>query len=259
MMWIGTLALVAVPPFAGYYSKDLILESAFGAHTGVGNYAFLMGISAALLTAFYSARLLFLTFHGDSRAPRDVYNEVHESPLSMTIPLAFLALGAISAGMLGFDLFVGTDKNTFWGASIAIVGVDPIEAAHHVPKLVIWLPLIVTILGFSIAYYMYIMRPGLPNAICLHYPRLYKFILNKWYFDELYQLVFVRTAFNLGHFLWKRSDENVINRFGPDGVSYVVKNTAQRLSFLQTGYLYHYAFIMIIALALIVSWFMVKV
>ena len=259
MMWIGTLALVAIPPFAGYYSKDLILESAYGAHTGVGNYAFLLGISAALLTAFYSARLLLLTFHGTSRSEITVFNKVHESPLSMTIPLAGLAIGAIFAGAVGFDIFVGPNREMFWGSSIAVVGMDPIEAAHHVPRLVVWLPLVVTLAGFFVAYFIYVVRPALPNILCLRYPWLYKLVLNKWYFDELYNFVFVRPSFILGHFLWRNLDENFINRFGPDGISYLIKQTAKRLSLFQSGYLYHYAFIMIIALSLIVSYFTVMV
>ncbi|MDE0801526.1 MAG: NADH-quinone oxidoreductase subunit L [Rhodospirillaceae bacterium] len=254
MMWIGTLALVAVPPFAGYYSKDLVLEAAYGAQTSVGQYAFIMGIAAALLTAFYSGRLLLLTFHGEPRADKQVMEHVHESPLVMTIPLMGLALGAIFAGMVGYDLFVGEGRSEFWRSALAVLGEDPIEAAHHVPAWVVWLPMVVTALGLGLSYHMYMRRPDIPGRLAAQFPRIHQFLLNKWYFDELYDFLFVRPAFWLGNILWKRGDEGTIDRFGPNGISSTIINGARRLGAVQSGYLYHYAFAMIIGIALFVSW-----
>ncbi|MFL2770351.1 MAG: NADH-quinone oxidoreductase subunit L [Rhodospirillaceae bacterium] len=257
VMWIGTLALVAVPPFAGYYSKDLVLEAAYGAQTSVGQYAFIMGIAAAFLTAFYSGRLLFMTFHGKARADKHVMDHVHESPLVMTLPLAGLAIGAIFAGMVGFEVFVGDGRSLFWGTSIAVVGADAIDAAHHVPTWVVWSPIVVTALGLGMSFRMYISRPEIPSRLVSQYPNVYQFLLNKWYFDELYNAIFVRPAFVLGNLLWKRGDEGTIDRFGPDGISDSVITGAKRLGSIQTGYLYHYAFAMIIGVALFVSWIVV--
>lgn len=257
MMWIGTLALVAVPPFAGYYSKDMILEAAYGAHTSVGQYAYIMGIAAALMTAFYSGRLLFMTFHGEPRADKEVMDHVHESPLVMTIPLAGLALGAILAGFIGYDVFIGDGRADFWRDAIAVIGTDPIEAAHHVPAWVVWSPLVVTVLGLGLSYHMYMRQPDIPSRLAAKYPGVYKFLLNKWYFDELYDFLFVRPAFWFGRLFWKRGDEGTIDRFGPDGLSATVIAGAKRLGAIQTGYLYHYAFAMIIGIALFVSWIVV--
>lgn len=257
MMWIGTLALVAVPPFAGYYSKDMILEAAYGAHTSVGQYAFIMGIAAALLTAFYSGRLLFMTFHGEPRADKETMDHVHESPLVMTLPLAGLALGAIFAGYIGYDLFIGDGRIDFWRDALAVVGEDPIEAAHHVPAWVVWSPMVVTVLGLGLSFHMYMRRPEIPGRLASQFPGVYQFLLNKWYFDELYDFLFVRPAFWIGNFFWKRGDEGTIDRFGPDGISSSIISGARRLGAVQTGYLYHYAFAMIIGIALFVSWIMV--
>ena len=257
VMWIGSLALIAVPPFAGYFSKDIILESAFAAHSPVGNYAFLMGISAAIMTAFYSGRLLLLTFHGQSRAESNVFNRVHESPLVMTIPLGFLALGAIFSGLIGYDYFVGDKYNLFWGESIVIVGKNILEDIHHVPSWVIFLPLFSTIVGLLISTYLYKIKINLPKELSLKFKNIYNFVLNKWYFDELYDFLFIKNSFALGKYFWKKGDEGTIDKFGPNGISYLILFNSKRLSLLQSGYLYHYAFIMIIGLAAIVSWFVI--
>ena len=257
VMWIGTLALVAVPPFAGYYSKDLVLEAAYAAHTSVGQYAFVLGIAAALMTAFYSGRLLFMTFHGEPRADKEVMDHVHESPLVMTIPLASLAIGAIFAGMAGYELFVGDGRAEFWRESILVLGMDVVEEAHHVPAWVVWAPLVVTVLGLGLSYHMYMRRPDMPGRLAAQYPGVYQFLLNKWYFDELYDFLFVRPAFWIGWLFWKGGDEGTIDRFGPDGISASIIAGARRLGAIQTGYLYHYAFAMIIGIALFVSWIVV--
>ncbi len=259
VMWIGTLALVAVPPFAGYYSKDLVLEAAFAADTSVGTYAFTMGIAAALLTAFYSGRLLWMTFHGTPRADKHVMDHVHESPLVMTIPLAGLAIGAVFAGYLGYEVFAGDARFDFWRGAVVLEGLrgDVIDAAHHVPTWVVWSPLVVTIIGLGVSYHMYMRKPDIPGRLAASFPGVYQFLLNKWYFDELYNAIFVRPAFWLGKVLWKRGDEGTIDRFGPDGISASIIAGARRLAAVQSGYVYHYAFAMIIGIALFVSWIVV--
>lgn len=258
VMWIGSLALAGIPFFAGYYSKDMILEAAYGAGTPAGRLAFILGIAAAFMTAFYSWRLLFLTFHGKPRADHHTMEHVHESPLIMTIPLAGLALGALFAGYLGYEVFVGDGRAEFWRAAIGTTpGRDVIEAAHHVPGWVIAAPLVVSVSGILLAYLFYIRRTDIPGKIAGAFPGVYQFLLNKWYFDELYDFLFTKNAFRLGRFFWKQGDTGIIDRFGPDGLSDLVARSAKRLGALQTGYLYHYAFAMIVGIAILVTWFVV--
>jgi len=258
VMLIGNLALTGVPFFAGFYSKDMVLEAAHAAGTGVGNYAFMLGIAAAFLTSFYSWRLMFLTFFGKPRADHHTMEHVHESPLVMTIPLAGLALGALFAGFIGYDAFVGEGRMAFWRDAIAVLPANDSIGnvhAHHPPFFLKWLPLFVTMGGFGLAYLMYIRRTDLPGKVVAAFPGVYKFLLNKWYFDELYNVIFVKPAFVLGRFFWKRGDAGIIDRFGPDGVSAATNQAAKRLGALQTGYLYHYAFAMIVGIAVVVTWF----
>jgi NADH-quinone oxidoreductase subunit L len=254
MMWIGSLALAGIPIFAGYYSKDMILESAFAAHTGLGMFAFWMGIVAAVMTAFYSWRLIFMTFHGKPRASEEVMSHAHESPLVMTAPLGVLALGAIFAGMIAFGWFVGEHWKTFWGGSIFLrPDNEIIEHAHHVPGWVGLLPLVVGLAGIALAFAMYILYPNWPRALAKRLRALYFFLLNKWYFDELYKAIFVRPAFKIGRGLWRGGDGAVIDGLGPDGVASVTRSAARRIAALQTGYLYHYAFAILVGVAVFVS------
>ena len=258
VMVIGNLAITGIPPFAGYYSKDMVLEAAHAANTWVGNYAFVLGITAALLTSFYSWRLIFLTFFGKPRADHHTMEHIHESPPIMTVPLGLLALGAVFAGFIGFEHFVGEGRGEFWrGAIMVLESHDSIEAAHHEHPafLIQYLPLIVSLAGLALAYFMYIRRPELPGRLAAAFPGVYQFLLNKWYFDELYDWLFVKNAFRLGQLFWKRGDTGIIDRFGPDGISAATGAFAKRLGVVQSGYLYHYAFAMIIGIAVIVSWF----
>ena len=258
LMWVGSLALAGVPFFAGFYSKDIILESAFAAHTGAGQYAFVLGIAAAFMTAFYSWRLLFMTFHGECRASEEILSHVHESPKVMTVPLIILAIGAISAGFLFNDVFVGDGRQAFWGDALFILGDhDVIEAAHHAPILVKLLPVVMGAGGIALAWLFYIRRPELPDIIARAHREAYLFLLNKWYFDELYDFLFVRPAKRIGHFLWKKGDGAVIDGFGPDGISAAVLALTRRIVRLQSGYMYHYAFAMLIGVAAFASWFVV--
>ncbi|MEO5373075.1 MAG: NADH-quinone oxidoreductase subunit L [Alphaproteobacteria bacterium] len=257
MMWIGSLALAGVPFFAGYYSKDIILESAFGANSAVGSYAFVMGIAAAFMTAFYSWRLLFMTFHGPSRADEKVMAHVHESPAVMTVPLMLLAVGALFSGYVGYELFVGAGHGAFWKDSIVVIAAHhALEAAHHVPSWVKLAPLVVGVVGIGLAYVLYLALPGIPGALARQFGGLYRFLLNKWYFDELYEFLFIRPAMALGRGLWKGGDGAVIDGVGPDGVAAVTRDLAVRMSRLQSGFVYHYAFAMIVGVAAFVTWYM---
>jgi NADH-quinone oxidoreductase subunit L len=255
MMWIGSLALAGIPFFAGYYSKDLILEAAWGSHSAFSGYAFTLGILAAAMTAFYSWRLLFMTFHGEPRASAEVMSHVHESPKVMTVPLMLLAAGAIFAGMLGLPLV--TEHGEFWAGSIFVhERHNPIEEAHHAPFLIVILPLIMSALGIALAWLMYIRQPDLPSRLAEQAGGLYRFLYNKWYFDELYDTLFVRPAKKLGHGLWQGGDVFVIDGFGPDGVAARVLDVTRQTVRLQTGFVYHYAFAMLIGVAALVTWYL---
>ena len=253
LFWIGSLALAGLPFFAGFYSKDAILESAWGAHSGVGNYAFTAGLIAAVFTAFYSWRLLFMTFHGESRASKEVQAHVHESPKSMTIPLIILTVGAIFAGFLAVDSFFGSED--FWGESILVLSAHhAVENAHHSPFWVKAIPSVAGIIGIAIAYWMYMRAKDLPHKLAVWNAELYQLLLNKWYFDEMYETIFVRPIKRFGTMLWKVGDGRIIDGFGPDGVSARVIDFARRATRLQSGYVYHYAFVMLLGLVAIVSW-----
>ena len=257
LMWIGSLALAGIPVFAGFYSKDVIIESAFAAHTPAGDFAFWAGIAAALMTAFYSWRLLIMTFHGAPRADERTMAHVHESPLSMIAPLVVLAAGAVFSGMLGYHYFVGGGLEAFWGDSILVLpGHDALKDAHHAPLWVIALPVVVAVAGIALAYWFYMVRPGIPGALAGRFGAVYRFLLNKWYFDELYDWLFVRPAHRIGRGLWKEGDGTLIDGLGPDGLSAVARTLARRASMLQSGYVYHYAFAMLIGVAAFVTWYL---
>jgi NADH-quinone oxidoreductase subunit L len=256
LMWIGSLALAGVPFFSGFFSKDIILESAFAAETGLGYYAYAAGIAAAILTALYSWRLIILTFHGKPRADEKVMAHVHESPAIMTVPLILLAVGAIVAGYLLLPM-VGSHSD-FWGTSILVLPHNnALEGAHHVAFWVKALPTIVAVIGILAAYYLYMTKPQLPAMLAERLRPLYLFSLNKWYFDELYDWMFVRPAKYLGHGLWKQGDGGVIDGIGPDGIAAAATAIARRVVKLQSGYLYHYAFLMLAGVAVIITWYLI--
>jgi NADH-quinone oxidoreductase subunit L len=259
LMWIGSLSLAGIWPFAGFYSKDFILEAAYAAHSGVGSYAFWLGIAAAFLTAFYSWRLLLMTFHGQPRADEKVMAHVHESPKVMILPLVVLAAGAIFAGYVGYQWFVGQDMAEFWGNAILVLPDHPsLENAHHVPFWVKYLPLVVGVAGIGLAYVMYVLAPGLPGALANRFGAVYRFVFNKWYFDELYDALFVRPAFYIGRGLWKSGDGALIDGVGPDGIAAATLSLARRATRLQTGYVFHYAFAMLIGVLILITWYLFR-
>lgn len=292
-MTIGTLALTGFPLFAGYFSKDAIIESAYAAvaHKGfAASYAFVLLVVAACFTSFYSWRLYFMTFegkprwgHGHDAHGHDDHAHAahghddhahaahahddhghghdhtpHESPLSMLIPLALLSLGAVAAGFAFKEAFIGHDYEHFWKASL-FTGKDNhiLHEMHEVPGWVIASPFIAMVLGFLVSLYMYVLRPDVPGRLAAANPVLYRFLLNKWYFDEIYDFLFVKPAMWIGKFLWKKGDGFVIDGMGPDGVSARVVDVTNRVVRLQTGYVYHYAFAMLIGVAGFVTWYLV--
>jgi NADH-quinone oxidoreductase subunit L len=255
-MVIGTLALTGFPFTAGYYSKDAIIEAAFVGHNSFAAYAFGLTLLAAALTSFYSWRLIFKTFHG---RPHDQhhYDAAHESPLVILIPLGFLAFGSLAAGFPFKEIFAGHGVGEFFGDSLKFAdGNHVIEEMHAVSWWIGLLPTLMMVLGFAVAWRFYIQRPDLPEALARQHQPLYKFLLNKWYFDELYDFFLVRPAMWLGRGLWKGGDGWLIDGFGPDGVSARVLDATRNVVRLQTGYLYHYALAMLIGVAALITWFM---
>jgi len=308
MMWIGSLALAGIWPFAGYFSKDIVLEAAWADHTWFGHYAYWMGIAAAFMTAFYSWRLIIMTFHGKPRASEKVMSYVHESPSVMMMPLVVLASGAIMAGSIFYGGFVGSSssghgnehakvianagadvaaehgdsshqdkaensahnkpkeraminlwsKDYFWHEAIQVLPEnDTVDAAHSVPYWVKKLPSVVGVIGILLAYLLYIAKPGVPSVIVRIFRPLYSLFFNKWFFDQVYSMVFVSNTFRLGR-IFSNSDKNLIDKLGPDGVAGFSSRLSSNLSKFQSGYVYQYALVMIIALISIVSWFVFK-
>tara|TARA_B100001540_G_scaffold232271_1_gene206537 strand:- start:151 stop:2067 length:1917 start_codon:yes stop_codon:yes gene_type:complete len=255
LMWVGSLALAGIPFFAGYYSKDLILEAAWAASSNSGYFAFWLGCLAAFLTAFYSWRVLLLTFHGNFNSSKEVLDHVHESPFVMLIPLFVLALGAIFSGWYFYNDFVGYNWKEFWGNSIFISEKHKaFKLAHYVPLWVKYLPIFLAILGILCAYLFYVLNPNLPKILSKKFSPIYNLFFNKWYFDELYDYLFVKSFIKFGNFFWKKGDEGTIDRFGPNGISKLVKNISSKSIIIQSGYIYHYAFAMLIGLVVLITW-----
>jgi len=345
LMWVGSLALAGIPPLAGFYSKDIVLEAAWADQTPWGLYAYWMGIAAALMTAFYSFRLIFMAFHGKPRASEKVMNHVHESPAVMLVPLMVLATGAVLAGFVFYQSFVGSSahhddhakgqhveasadhethadehaenkalkttvekiqkaveqidektrdaanvvigeekskvlhdenaeasdhdghkeehvdwaKEAFWQDSLFVKEEnDTVEAAHNVPKWVKKLPLVMGLLGIFGAWIAYIKFPHLPQKTRDNFAWMHTLFFNKYYFDELYDRVFVKNAWRIGRIFWVFGDQKTIDRFGPDGSAKISSKFASYLSRVQTGFVYHYAFLMILAVIGLLSWFFFK-
>jgi NADH-quinone oxidoreductase subunit L len=254
-MIVGTLALTGFPLTAGYFSKDAIIEAAFVGHNPMALYAFICTVGAALLTSFYSWRLIFKTFHGEPH-DRQHWRDAHESPMVMLIPLGFLAFGSIFAGLPFKEIFAGHGVEGFFRESLTFAkGNTVLEDMHHVPLEFSVLPTVMMALGFLVAWHFYIRRPDIPVELARQHEVLYKFLLNKWYFDEIYEALLVNPVKRLGYLLWKGGDGWLIDGFGPDGVSARVLDVTRNVIRLQSGYLYHYAFAMLIGAALFITWF----
>ncbi len=256
LMWIGSLSLAGIPFFAGYFSKDAILAAAWASDSAVGRYSFTLGVFTAFLTAFYSWRLLILTFHGKPRADEETLHHVHESPWVMLLPLIVLAVGAVVAGMIFEGWFVGPERVEFWKHAILVLPAhDSLAKAESLTGIIQYLPLIAGVLGIATAYLCYSIDPDIPARLAMQYRSLYLFLLNKWYFDELYDRLFVRTAFSLGDGLWKNGDGATIDGT-VDGIAAIAQGAAREASRLQTGYVYHYAFAMLIGVVALVTWYL---
>jgi NADH-quinone oxidoreductase subunit L len=251
MMLIGTLSLTGFPFTSGFVSKDAVIEAAYAAHSPIGMYGFVLTTVAALLTSFYSWRLMFLAFEGKPREKPDVLAHAHEPPWTMGIPLVLLAFGSLLAGAIFMHFFIGSDQTAFWRGSLVTHG----EEHHEVPLLVMLTPTLAMAAGFAVAWYFYITNPLVPFGLAKRFRGLYQFLLNAWYFDALYDAIFVRPAKRLGQFLWKTGDGTIIDGIGPDGVAARVIDITNRVVKLQTGYIYHYAFVMLVGVALLITYF----
>ena len=250
MMWIGSLALAGFPPLAGFFSKDLILEVAYQSHHKFGKLAYIAGIASAFLTAFYSWRLIFLVFYGKNRGDHHSFENAHESPKTMTIPLIILSIGSIFAGFLGSKILNLTDnKNGFFIDSIftATERLNTIEEAHHAPLLIKLSAIIVGVLAIMLAFYFYLKNKSILNKIPKILLPLYKISFNKWYFDEIYNVAIIKSTKNLGLFLWKIIDMKIIDKFS-NLLICVTKICSKGASTIQTGYIYNHSLSMIVGL-----------
>jgi NADH-quinone oxidoreductase subunit L len=267
LMWVGTLALsgIGVPfllgngiGFAGFYSKDIMIESAYGVHTTVGLIAFWLGTIAAGLTAFYSTRLMFMTFYGKYRGDHHTWDHAHESPAVVLIPLYVLGAGALLSGFIAYDWFVGHDWTHFWGtSSIAMkLNGEVLHHAHEVPLWVTLAPLVFALSGIALSYMYYITMPWLPAATVKAFPGLHALFYNKWYFDEIYDATIVQPSLRIGRFFWKKGDGATIDGLGADNIAARAQDMAGVLMRFQSGYLYHYAFVMLVGVAALVTYFM---
>jgi len=254
VMWIGSLALAGIPFFSGYYSKDIIIEIDWVTHLPIGKTVYVFSLAAAVLTAFYSWRLLLLSFHGKPRADEAVMGHIHESPLVMLIPLVVLAMGALFSGSLFYELFVG-ENTTFWGSAIFVLPQDEvINLAHHVEEWISWSLTVAALFGIGLAYICYATARNWPEKLATTFQRTYTFFYKKWYFDELYERIFVIPSLALGKILWEEGDQEIIDGLGPNGMASLSAQGGGFLCRLQTGYVYHYAFAMVLGLVLMMGW-----
>ena len=256
LMIIGTLALTGFPLLSGFYSKDAIIEFAYLSGTTTGYYAAGIGIFTAFLTSIYSWRLMFKTFHGQYNNKKLNIEETHESPLVMLIPLIILSLGAIFAGFIFKDLFIGYEGiNNFWNKSIFFL--EPLSTDHPPLWFLVLTPTLVT-LSIPLAYYLFVKNKNFSAQLVSINEPLYKFLLNKWYFDEIYETLFVKSSKKFGLFLWKFFDVKVIDGFGPDGISGIIKKFSIKANKFQSGYIYQYAFIMLLGFSAFLTFLIVK-
>jgi NADH-quinone oxidoreductase subunit L len=254
-MGCGALALAGIPPFSGYYSKDAILGAAFATHTDVGVYGWLCGVITAGLTAFYIARLFLLTFHTQSRVAPEVEAHVHESPAIMLGPIILLAIGAVSSGFLLRNAFIGHNFGAFWGSSIAVPPNSIMAQIDGIPAWAAMSPLAAALIGFGTAALFYIFSPELPARLAKQFNGVYLFLLNKWYFDEIYDTVLVRPTLQLAKLIWHVGDEQGIDGI-PTMVATLTSDASSQTVKLQTGSIALYAFIMLVGLLGFLSLFL---
>ncbi len=256
LMLIGTLALTGFPFLSGFYSKDAIIEFAYLRGSTTGYYAATIGIFTALLTSIYSWRLIFKTFHGSYNNKKLDIKSMHESPMVMILPLLILAIGAIGAGYLFKDLFIGHNISyEFWGSSIKFL--KPLSQDHP-PIWFMFLTPVLVVISIPFSFYLFVKNKNLVEQIVEGNKSLYVFLKNKWYFDELYEFIFVKSLKNAGHYLWKKIDGDFIDRFGPDGISKLIKILSLKAVKFQSGYIYQYAFVMLIGFSILLTFLIIK-
>jgi NADH-quinone oxidoreductase subunit L len=250
LMLIGTLALTGFPFLSGFYSKDAIIEFAYLKDTSVGYYACSVGVFTAFLTAIYSWRLFFKTFLGKYNNKSIPIEKTHESPLVMIIPLIILAIGALLAGYFFKDLFIG-NNSTYWNESILFLDFVKLE---NIPLwLIIITPTIIT-LAIPLTYFLYIKDKTILDGVKNSNLPLYNFLLKKWYIDEVYDFIFIKPLKKIGVFFWKKGDQDTIDRYGPDGISKFIKFISNKAIQFQSGYIYDYAFVMLIGLSALITY-----
>ncbi len=253
-MVIGTLAITGFPFLSGFYSKDAILEAAFFSSNSMGSYATIIGVITAILTSIYSWRLIYKTFHGNYRNENYAFEKVHESPLVILAPLFLLTLGAVFAGFLFKDIFIGIDHQVFWNGSIFFKEKFVLQ---HPPYWFLYFTPVVGFLIIFIAYYLYVKNENILNQLKETHKPVYEFLLNKWYFDEFYEFLFVKPAKTFGNFLWSKGDEKIIDGYGPNGFARIIKIISDKAVLFQSGYLYHYAFVILIGLTVLLTYLII--
>src|SRR6056300_73413 len=253
-MVIGTLAITGFPFLSGFYSKDAILEAAFFSSNSMGSYATIIGVITAILTSIYSWRLIYKTFHGNYRNENYAFEKVHESPLVILAPLFLLTLGAVFAGFLFKDIFIGIDHQVFWNGSIFFKEKFVLQ---HPPYWFLYFTPIVGFLIIFIAYYLYVKNENILNQLKKTHKPVYEFLINKWYFDEFYEFLFVKPAKAFGNFLWSKGDEKIIDGYGPNGFARIIKIISDKAVLFQSGYLYHYAFVILIGLTVLLTYLII--
>ena len=254
LMIIGTLALTGFPFLSGFFSKDAIIETAYSSTSFFAGYAVTIGVLTAFMTSLYSWRLIFMTFHGTFNNKNISLSKVHESPAVMLVPLLFLALGAIFAGYAFKDYFIGSQFIQFWNNSIFFLKEFVL---HHPPLWFLLLTPILVLLAIPLSYYFFVKdKKSLDGFVEINKP-LYNFLVNKWYFDELYDFLFVKPAKKIGTFFWKIGDGTIIDGFGPDGLAKLIKSVSDKAVQFQSGFLYHYAFVILIGLSILLTYMMI--
>ena len=256
LMIIGTLALTGFPLFSGYYSKDAIIEFAFLRGSNLGYYASSIGIFTALLTSIYSWRLIFKTFHGTFNNSKIKIDTVHESPMTMLLPLILLAIGAVFSGIVFQDLFIGHETSyEFWSSSIKFL--EPLSKDHP-PNWFLFLTPFLVVISIPLSFYLFLKNKKIVESIVNSNQSLYLFLKNKWYFDEIYEYIFVKPSKKIGYFFWKKIDVSIIDKFGPDGLSQLIKYFSLKAVKFQSGYIYQYAFVMLIGFSILLTLLLVN-